>query len=151
MQIVTGDLVELALQGQFDVVVQGCNCMCQMGKGVALTIKNTWPEVYATDCLTTKGSPSKLGTVTVTTVKVANNKPLAVVNAYTQYKYASATPDADYTAIKDATTLVQKMYTGKKIGISKIGCGLAGGDWNIVLPILEEVFASEDVTVVIKD
>ena len=32
---VDGDLIKLALQGQFDVVAHGCNCFCTMGAGIA--------------------------------------------------------------------------------------------------------------------
>jgi O-acetyl-ADP-ribose deacetylase (regulator of RNase III) len=32
---VDGDLIKLALKGDFDVVVHGCNCFCQMGAGIA--------------------------------------------------------------------------------------------------------------------
>jgi O-acetyl-ADP-ribose deacetylase (regulator of RNase III) len=38
MKTVTGDLLALALCGEFDVIVQGCNCFCQMGAGIALSI-----------------------------------------------------------------------------------------------------------------
>jgi O-acetyl-ADP-ribose deacetylase (regulator of RNase III) len=33
------------------------------------------------------------------------------------------------------------------IAIPKIGAGLAGGDWKIIGPILDEVFSDYDVTV----
>ncbi len=32
---IDGDLIKLALQGEFDVVVHGCNCFCTMGAGIA--------------------------------------------------------------------------------------------------------------------
>jgi O-acetyl-ADP-ribose deacetylase (regulator of RNase III) len=32
---VWGDLIELALQGKFDVIGHGCNCFCTMGAGIA--------------------------------------------------------------------------------------------------------------------
>ena len=35
MKTVTGDLIALAQQGTFDVIAHGCNCMCQMGAGIA--------------------------------------------------------------------------------------------------------------------
>jgi len=50
-----GDLLELAAEGEFDVIVHVCNCQCQMGKGIALTIKNNYPEAYAADCKNRKG------------------------------------------------------------------------------------------------
>ena len=39
MKTVKGDLIHLALAGEFDVIVHGCNCYCTMGVGIAKTIK----------------------------------------------------------------------------------------------------------------
>ena len=30
-----GNLLDLAEAGEFDIVVQGCNCFCAMGGGIA--------------------------------------------------------------------------------------------------------------------
>jgi O-acetyl-ADP-ribose deacetylase (regulator of RNase III) len=60
MKIVNGDLIELAKKGEFDVIVQGCNCQCRMGRGIALTIKQQFPEALAADYETTVGDQSKL-------------------------------------------------------------------------------------------
>ena len=40
MKIIQGDLLQLAKQGDFDVIIQGCNCFCTMGAGIAKSIKN---------------------------------------------------------------------------------------------------------------
>ena len=32
---VNGDLIKLALKGNFDVIAHGCNCFCTMGAGIA--------------------------------------------------------------------------------------------------------------------
>ena len=61
MNVVTGDLLRLALDGRFDVIVHGCNCQCAMGKGIALSIKQQFPEAYDADLHTQKGDRAKLG------------------------------------------------------------------------------------------
>jgi O-acetyl-ADP-ribose deacetylase (regulator of RNase III) len=38
MTIIPGDLLRLALDGRFDVIVHGCDCQCQMGKGIAVCV-----------------------------------------------------------------------------------------------------------------
>lgn len=63
MKVMHGDLLQLALEGAFDVIVHGCNCQCVMGKGIALSIKEQFPEAHAADCATPKGDPAKLGTI----------------------------------------------------------------------------------------
>jgi hypothetical protein len=62
MKVIKGDLLQMAEDDEFDAIVHGCNCFNAMGKGIALSIKNRWPEVYAADCKTTKGGRNKLGT-----------------------------------------------------------------------------------------
>ena len=69
MKIVRGDLIKLALAGQFDVIVHGCNCMCAMGAGIAKGIKATFPEAYAADCATPRGAREKLGTISTARVE----------------------------------------------------------------------------------
>ena len=36
MNIVKGDLIKSAKEGQFDVIIHGCNCFNTMGAGIAL-------------------------------------------------------------------------------------------------------------------
>jgi O-acetyl-ADP-ribose deacetylase (regulator of RNase III) len=64
MKTVQGDLIELAKAGAFDVIIQGCNCQCRMGRGIALTIKQQFPEAYTADCQTEIGDRAKLGNFT---------------------------------------------------------------------------------------
>ena len=45
MNVVTGDLLRLALDGRFDVIVRGCNCQCAMGKGIALSMRGARVEL----------------------------------------------------------------------------------------------------------
>lgn len=35
MKTIKGDLIQLALANEFDVIIHGCNCFCTMGKGIA--------------------------------------------------------------------------------------------------------------------
>jgi O-acetyl-ADP-ribose deacetylase (regulator of RNase III) len=91
VKIVRGDLIELALAGQFDVIVHGCNCMCAMGAGIAKGIKATFPEAYAADCSTPKGAREKLGTISTARVE-RDGRVLHVVNGYTQYRWRGKKP-----------------------------------------------------------
>ena len=55
MKIIQGDLVAMAQQGQFDVIVHGCNCFCAMGAGIAKSIRRAFPQAYEADLKTRKG------------------------------------------------------------------------------------------------
>jgi hypothetical protein len=39
MKNLTGDLLKLAIEGRFDVIVHGANCQCVMGAGIAKAIR----------------------------------------------------------------------------------------------------------------
>lgn len=41
-EIVKGDLIEKALNGEFDVVAHGCNCFCVQGAGIAAQMSKTF-------------------------------------------------------------------------------------------------------------
>nr|WP_314489284.1 macro domain-containing protein [uncultured Kingella sp.] len=82
MQTRFGDLIALALAGEFDVIIHGCNCRHTMGAGIAKQIKAQFPAAYAADCATPKGA-SKLGQISSATVD-CNGRELIIVNAYTQ-------------------------------------------------------------------
>jgi O-acetyl-ADP-ribose deacetylase (regulator of RNase III) len=44
MKVVRGDLVKLALDGRFEVIIYGCNCQPVMDAGIAKAIKQAFPE-----------------------------------------------------------------------------------------------------------
>ncbi|NHZ82605.1 phosphatase [Massilia sp. CCM 8695] len=143
MKILTGDLLQLALDGTVDVIVHGCNCQCQMGKGIALSIKRLFPEAFAADQATAKGDMSKLGTISVAEID-RNGRKFFIVNGYTQYHWRGDGNKADYAAIRLVMKAVKSRFTGKRIGYPKIGAGLAGGDWARIVPIIEEELDGED-------
>ena len=89
MKSVDGDLIALAASGSFDVIAHGCNCMCTMGAGLAVAIRQAFPEAWEADRATTKGDQAKLGTCTVGVCKIGDHE-LHVVNAYTQYDIGAA-------------------------------------------------------------
>lgn len=147
MKTVTGDLIKLAQEGRFDVIVQGCNCHCRMGSGLAKQIKEAYPGAYEVDQETDKGDKTKLGTVSIWM-----NSDIAVVNAYTQYDYGyDGKQYVDYEAVRKCMKSIKGNFSGKKIGLPLIGCGLAGGDWTTVLHIIRNELKDEDFTIVRYD
>ena len=138
-----GDLIELAKQGEFDVIVHGCNCFNTMGAGVAKQIKNNFKEAYLTDKTTKKGDRNKLGTFTC--VKIEN---IYIINAYTQYFYGKNS-NLDYNALRDAFRKIKKKFSGMRIAFPKIGSGLGGGDWYRISKIIETELINEDITLII--
>jgi O-acetyl-ADP-ribose deacetylase (regulator of RNase III) len=147
MKSTAGDLLQLALDGRFDVIVHGCNCQCAMGKGIALSIKIQFPEAYAEDLKTTKADRAKLGTITVAAIERGEAR-FSIVNAYTQFHYREDGVLADYDAIRSVFKRIKEQFAGQRIGYPKIGAGLAKGDWAVIAAIIDEELAGEDHTFV---
>lgn len=145
VSIITGDLIKEATEKpMIDVLVHGCNCFCTMGGGIALQIKKIFPEAYLEDQNTISGDKNKLGTYTSYTYHY-NYAPikrhhLTVVNAYTQYRFGKQKDTCyfDYTAFEKLVIQFNSDFKGKIVAMPWIGCGLAGGNKNKVLDILNK-------------
>jgi len=117
-----------------------------MGAGVAFQIQKYFPTAYLADQATIRGHKAKLGTCQF--VEVSDT--LTVVNAYTQYGTGIG-KQVNYDALRLCMQQIKKTLGGKHIGMPLIGCGLAGGDWDVVSEIIQEELDFEDVTVVVLD
>jgi len=171
MKIIKGDLIQLANQGNFDLITHGCNCFCTMGAGIAVPMKQNYGcDKFPLEAPEYKGDINKLGRIDYQVktlilqkpIKVGNLNllapdfggfPLIVINSYTQYHYGSNHPDGvkkpvDYEAITLCMRKINHIFKGKSFGLPKIGCGLAKGDWQIVQRILIQELKDMDVTVV---
>jgi O-acetyl-ADP-ribose deacetylase (regulator of RNase III) len=147
MRTIRGDLLQLALDGEFEAILHGCNCQCKMGKGIALAVRQRFPEAYAADLATNKGDRSKLGTISVATIE-RGGRTFHVVNGYTQFHWHGQGVQADYDAIRNVMKAVKTRFSGQRIGYPKIGAGLAGGDWATIVSIIEDELAGENHTLV---
>ncbi len=147
MKVTQGDLIKKAKEGEFDLIVHGCNCFCTMGAGIAKGIKSEFSGAFDADRATTKGSREKLGTCSFAKIE-REGIDLIVVNAYTQFDYRGRGAKADYDAIRSCMKWIKENFEGKRIGLPKIGAGLAGGDWEKISQIIDEELAGEDVTLV---
>jgi len=147
MKKVKGDLIKLALKGEFDLIIHGCNCFCTMGAGIAKIIKQKFPEAYSADLKTKKGDKSKLGGISWVKVKTKNGD-LIVVNGYTQYNFRGRGRKADYEAIREVFKEIKEIFSGLRIGYPAIGAGLAGGSWKVISQIIEEELVNENHTFV---
>ncbi len=147
MEIIKGDLLDLADQGRFDVVVHGCNCFHTMGAGIARQIRNRYPSAFTADCATNFGDAQKLGTYSVSEV-TSGTATFWVVNAYTQYALGATKRLVDYEALSEVFCSIARDFSGKTIGYPKIGAGLAGGDWDVISKIIDTALSGEDHTLV---
>jgi O-acetyl-ADP-ribose deacetylase (regulator of RNase III) len=137
-----GNLLDLAEQGAFDVIVQGCNCFNTMGSGIAREIRERYPMAYEIDQLTQRGDIMKLGCWTE-----AEPSTFIIVNAYTQYGFNANGNTADVFEYTSFQLILQKLlerYGKRDFGFPYIGMGLAGGDRARIMAMLE--WFAEQVT-----
>lgn len=156
MKTVSGDLLQLAMAGEFDVIVHGCNCFHSMGAGIAKSIAEHFPEAVDADRDTLYGMRSKLGTISY--VKVQRGPLTAhdddgflevyVVNAYTQFLGGA---HLEIDALRSCFRAVAKRFRGDgvSIGYPMIGAGIAGGDWSKIAPVIDAELRGFDHTLVV--
>lgn len=147
MKELTGDLLLLAEQGQFDVILHGCNCFSTMGAGIAKVIKEKFPEAYQADLQTLSGDQAKLGEYSQARIQRANME-FIIVNAYTQFNWRGRGIKADYDAIQKIFKKIKTEFSGLRIAYPLIGAGLAGGDWAIISKIINDALEGENHTLV---
>lgn len=148
MKQMTGDLLDLAETGRFDLIVHGCNCFCTMGAGIAATIKRRYPEAFAADENTVAADRGKLGTYSVATIRRGAVEFL-IVNAYTQYDWRGRGVRADYDAIRSVFAKLRQAFPEKRIGYPLIGAGKARGDWTLISRIIDKELDGMDHTLVV--
>jgi O-acetyl-ADP-ribose deacetylase (regulator of RNase III) len=142
VDLVKGNLLEVPES----IIVHGCNCFHTMGAGVARAIAKKYPEAEIADSLTAYGKAHKLGFYSFATVGGKT-----IVNAYTQYGYGGDTRELDYNALVDVMERILSDFSHDTVAMSKIGCGLAGGDWRIVKAILESAAENHNRTIIVYE
>ena len=130
-----GNLLDLAEAGEFDIVVQGCNCFNTMGGGIAREIRERYPVVASVDMETVRGHYRTLGNWSECDAGEKNR--FTVINAYTQYNMSRGTDVFEYTAFQLILEKIAFTFPGKRIGLPYIGMGLAGGDKDTIIPMIE--------------
>lgn len=131
-----GDLLNLAKNDEFDVIIHGCNCYFTFGAGIANQIRKQYPSAYAADLKTVMGDSSKIGTYS----HEKTSDGFTIVNAYTQYDFNRRGEVIDlfeYKGFGKILKQLKKDFGGVRYGFPYIGMGLAGGNPDIIIPMIE--------------
>lgn len=157
MKKIKGDLIQLAKNGEFDIIIHGCNCFNTMGAGIAYQIAKHFPHAEDADMRTVQGDMGKLGKYSYAIEFFDDGSgSLIVINAYTQYTMAKSKDDVavDYDAVRSVFKSIAELCahsTNVRIGYPMIGAGLANGDWNVISSIIDEELDGLDHTLVVYD
>jgi O-acetyl-ADP-ribose deacetylase (regulator of RNase III) len=160
---VNGDLIKLALEGNFDAITHGANCFCTMKAGIAPQMAKAFGcDKFPMEGQQHRGDYNKLGQIDwrINTYTGGTTEfdffefDLAVVNSYTQYGFGlnheggTARP-LDYDALRLCMRKINHQFKGRHVGLpGLIGCGLAGGNENLVKSIIKEELKDCKVTIV---
>lgn len=151
-EVIKGDLLDLAKQGEFDVIAHGCNCFGKQKSGIAKQMVQEFGtdkfEMESESLCTQPDNINKLGIIDWV---LDEHWKLTVVNCYTQYSYGTEVMRVDYDALRLCLRKIDYIFPFQHIGLPTIGCGLAGGSWSVVERIIKEELRSMKVTVVIYD
>lgn len=146
---VKGNLLDMFDEGKFDFIIHGCNCFNTLAdgtaKGLARQIGDRYPQARIADKESGhNGDWNKLGDYSL-----AETDKGTIINLYTQYLPGK---NFEYSALVCGLDRLQWLFDEKgsdtRIGIPLIGCGIGGGDWNVVKEIIKDYLDEFDVTIV---
>lgn len=154
-----GDLFTELDNGDYDIVIHGCNCRNKMGAGIAKTIAARFPIAKTADDKACAKGENKPGNISVGLTR-HNGHNLFIVNAYTQQSYGRD-PHIKYASLKalqkSLAVVREKLGStiqedGKKrnrrVLMPKIGYGLGNLTWSEVKPVIQQELGSAlDVTI----
>jgi len=144
-EVVTGDLLE----SKETYLCHQCNCITTRSKFLAEIIFTAFP--YA-DIYSKREKPSQLGTIII---EGDGKSQRYVINLLGQFypgrKYPDSTFDGTKIRLRHFKSCLEKMeeLEGDFAFPWRIGCGAAGGDWDLYFEILEKFEKSINGDVII--
>ncbi|MGL5190517.1 MAG: macro domain-containing protein [Cetobacterium sp.] len=134
MNIVNGNILNV----KSGIIVHQVNCMGVMGAGLAKQIKDKYPNVYYDYKDYCKTYDNILGDVYASRV----DDKLMIIHLFGQYSYGRNKKQTDYDAFEKALIMLKQIDDGKNTFYFPygIGCGLAGGDWNVISSLIDRYF-----------
>lgn len=133
VEVVKGDL----LKSPVEIIVHQVNMQDVMGAGLAKSIKKKFPEVYKE--YKEKYKDFILGQ----NLYCATKDGRMIVNMFAQSNYGRYGRYTNYEALERCFSDVAEMCSKHDVTVGipyGIGCGLGGGDWKEVYPIINKAF-----------
>lgn len=148
---VKGDAIELFFKSTTDAAfMHGANCQRLMGAGIALQVKEQLSPLYYQDQFDTRNATQRFGSYNAVIVGQVKDKIKIGVNLYTQFNPGA---EFDITALRNSLKAFRySIPVEKRIGfnvyVPQIGCGIGGGDWKEVLPVIKKELADFNIVAV---
>ena len=126
------------------VMIHGCNCQGVMGSGVALAVKEKYPEVFVKyyDLCATYDQDERFEFLLGSIQPISIVPNYMIINAFTQFYFGTTTRHVNYEALvssfEETNKLMNRLSTELTLYFPKIGAGLGGGNWEIIKTIIEQ-------------
>lgn len=151
IEIVSGDLLDALDNRDVDVIGHIVNCQGVMGSGIAKSIKERYPAVYEEYKAfynDVGNSRRLLGRSQECYISESPIDSRSVFNLHAQLDYGTYKRQLNYGALGSCLFQMEQDTKGAVVGFPYLlGCGLAGGDWNIVLEMIEFYFKDHTVKI----
>lgn len=139
------------------VIVHVCNDMGRWGKGFVIAISRRWRQpkerfqAWFRDGVAADGTPFMLGQVQFVEVE----PQLWIANLIGQHRVRRGLSHKPirYEAVREGLHKVRVFAQehGASLHMPRIGCGLAGGQWEKIEPILQETLSAHGLPVTVYD
>jgi len=131
---------------EVDMIAHGVNCQGVMGAGVALAIRNKYPDVFKSyTTFISAYRKMKISPLGMAHLWQDPQTKITIANLFTQDKYGRD-PKIQYASYEAIQTAFHWMFLYAKarkmqsIAMPKIGCNLGNAQWDKVLSILTEEY-----------
>lgn len=144
---ITGDLFKEEYDKNNDIYVHCVSSDFVMGKGIAKSFKDKYPELRKKEILVEKFKSSRFETLLIVRTKKVNVANL-VTKKYFFNKPSYRTLEESLLDLKYYITNTEKMEV-KRLLMPRIGCGLDRLKWDKVKDILTNVFKDTEIEILV--
>ncbi|MFC9297155.1 macro domain-containing protein [Streptomyces sp. NPDC057011] len=153
IRIISGDATSPQAKGP-KVIAHVCNDLGGWGKGFVLAVSKRWPEPEAAYRSWHRGrSGNDFGLGAVQVVRVKPDTWVANMVAQRGIRTGSGGPPIRYDAVSRCLAVLADHATelNASVHMPRIGCGLAGGTWSRIEPLITDTLCARDIEVTVYD
>lgn len=149
MKTVIGDILISNTEDKEVVVCHQVNCKGVMGAGLAKQVKQKFPAVfqlYKDKCRLIEAGIGGIGDVQFCCLLA--DEGYILTNVFGQNGYGRTKCHTDYEALHKAFEKIAMAFPNATVRIPYLmGCGLGGGNWEIVTTIINETLVNKGIDV----